>query len=111
LPSAPTSATAPTGWTATIISQGSIQFVASSSAFDITAGNSLGGFSYQAAFTPAQLAAAPNSAESDAYSGALFSDSGNIFNVTTVPEPATPALLAVGAVTLLVVGHRKIRSA
>ena len=60
LPGVPTSAAAPAGWTATI-SGDSIQFVASSPANDITAGSSLSGFSYQAAFSPAQLAAAANS--------------------------------------------------
>jgi len=75
------------------------------------AGSSLSGFSYQATFTPAQLASAPNSGVSDAYSGGLFSDSGNIFTVAAVPEPTTPALLAIGALTLAVVGRRKILAA
>ena len=110
LPSSPTSASAPAGWTANI-SGDSVQFVATSSASDITAGNSLSGFSYQAAFTPAQLAAASNSGESDAYTAGLFSDSGNIFTVTTaVPEPGTTALLVVGAASLCVVGWRKIQT-
>jgi len=112
LPGTPASASAPAGWTAHI-SGASVQFVATSSAFDITAGNSLSGFSYQAAFTPTQLAAAANSGESDAYSAGLFSDSGNIFTVeaAAVPEPATPALLILGAAVLVVVGQRKILAA
>jgi hypothetical protein len=88
-----------------------VQFVADSSAFDIAPGSSLSGFSYQAAFSPGQLAAAPNSGVSDAYSGGLFSDSGNIFTVETVPEPATPALLAAGAAVLFAAGWRKIQTA
>jgi hypothetical protein len=95
LPGVPTGASAPTGWTATVSSQ-SVQFVASSPAYDIQPGHSLSGFSYTATFTPGQLLAAPNSGESDAYSGGLFSDNGVIFNV--VPEPSVLALLSVGLV-------------
>src|ERR1039457_3973551 len=73
LPGVPTGAFAPAGWTASI-SGNSIQFVANSPANDILPGQSLPGFSYQAVFSPAQLAAAPNSGRSDAYSGGLFSD-------------------------------------
>lgn len=80
LPGTPTSASAPAGWTATIFGN-SVQFVATSAADDIAAGSSLSGFSYQAAFSPAQLEAAPNSGVSVAYSGGLFSDSGNTFTV------------------------------
>src|ERR1039457_6431171 len=82
LPGVPTIAAAPAGWTASI--QGdSIQFVANSPANDILPGQSLPGFSYQAVFSPAQLAAAPNSGRSDAYSGGLFSDAGNIDRKST----------------------------
>ena len=89
LPSTPTSASAPVGWTATISST-SIQYVANSAANDITAGHSLSGFGYQATFSPSQLAAAPNSGESVAYSAGLFSDTGNTFTVqAAVPEPST----------------------
>jgi hypothetical protein len=97
LPGTPTGASAPAGWTATV-SGNSVQFVANAPANYITAGNSLSGFSYTATFTPAQLAAAPNSGESVAYSAGLFSDAGNTFTVTTVsvPEPATLALLGAG---------------
>lgn len=92
LPSAPTTASAPSGWTATI-STTSIQFVAGSAANYITAGSTLSGFSYTATFSPAQLAAMANSGESVAYHAGLFSDSpGNTFTVQAVPEPS-PALL------------------
>jgi hypothetical protein len=95
LPSSPSGASAPLGWTATV-SGNSVQFVASSATYDIAAGASLGGFSYTAAFTPAQLAAAPNSGESVAYSAGLFSDAGNTFTVVAVPEPSALALLGAG---------------
>jgi hypothetical protein len=106
LPASPTSASAPTGWTANVVSD-SIQFVATSSVYDIAAGHSLSGFGYTASFSPAQLAAAPNSAESVSYSGGLFSDGGFTFDVTTVPEPATFPLLVAGAIALWLVGGRR----
>ena len=111
LPGVPTSASAPPGWTATI-SGHSVQFVANSPANDITAGSSLSGFSYQAAFSPAQLAAAANSGVSVAYSGGLFSDAGYTFTVqlATVPEPSMFALLICGATGLCLVGRRWLRA-
>ena len=111
LPGTPTSASAPAGWTATVFNN-SVQFVANSPANAITAGQSLSGFSYQATFSPAQLAAAPNSGESDAYSGALFSDAGNIFVVTVqpVPEPSGQVLL-LASVPILWLIRRKLRTA
>jgi hypothetical protein len=110
LPGTPTSASAPAGWTATIFNN-SVQFVASSPANDIAAGQSLSGFGYQATFSPAQLAAAANSGESDAYSAGLFSDAGNIFVVQAVPEPSGQMLLLAGATTLLLIHRRKLRTA
>jgi hypothetical protein len=108
LPSAPTTAFAPAGWTPNISSD-SVQFVANSASFDIAAGSTLAGFGYTATFTPAQLAAAPNSGEAVAYSGALFSDNpGKTFTVTPAPEPSTLALLAVGAAVLGLAGRRKL---
>jgi hypothetical protein len=102
LPGVPTSALAPAGWTATISSD-SVQYVASSSANDIPIGGSLSGFGYHAAFSPAQLAAAPNSGLSVAYSAGLFSDGGVTFTVATVPEPSTLVLLLGGAAGLFLV--------
>ncbi len=107
LPGTPTSAGAPTGWTASIVNN-SVQFVASSPTFDILAGQSLSGFDYQATFTPAQLAAAPNSGESVAYSGGLFSDGGNTFTVSAVPEPSSWVLLVSGVAGLCLLGRRKL---
>ena len=112
LPGVPTSASAPAGWTATVSSD-SVQFVATSSANYITAGQSLSGFSYQAAFSPAQLAAAPNSGLSVAYHAGLFSDTpGNTFTVqpVTAPEPSTLTLLIAGATGLYLVGRRRLQA-
>jgi hypothetical protein len=107
LPGSPTSASAPAGWSANVAGD-SVQFVASSAANDIVAGQSLSGFSYQAAFSPAQLAAAPNSGVSDAYHGGLFSDSGQIFTVQAAPEPSGPMLLVSGAAIFWLIHRRKI---
>ena len=109
LPGTPTSASAPAGWTANVNGD-SVQFIASSSADYITAGHSLSGFSYDATFTPAQLAAAPNSGESDAYSAGLFSDAGDIFTVQAVPEPSLVSFLGAGFLAPAFAGHRKLRT-
>ncbi len=105
LPGTPTSASAPAGWTATI-SGNSVQYVANSSAFDILPGHSLSGFGYAASFSPAQLAAAPNSGVSVAYSGGLFSDAGYTFTVQMVPEPALPLWLVAVAAGGWLLGRR-----
>ena len=109
LPSGPTSASAPTGWTASIVGN-SIQYVASSSADDILAGNSLSGFGYVATFSPAQLAAAPNSGESVAYSGALTGGS-DTFTVQAVPEPSAYALVLSGVMAVWLVRRQTPRTA
>jgi hypothetical protein len=111
LPGPPTQASVPAGWTANI-SGHSIQFVANSPANDILPGQSLSGFGYQANFTPTQLAAAPHSGDSVAYSGGLFSDVGSYFTVVqTVPEPSALMLLIFGTTGLWLVGQRKLRAA
>jgi hypothetical protein len=111
LPGTPTIASAPAGWTATIFNN-SVQYVANSAANDITAGQSLSGFGYQATFSPAQLAAAANSGESVAYSAGLFSDGGDTFTVTVqpVPEPNGQMLL-LASVPILWLIRRKLRTA
>ena len=108
LPGVPTSALAPVGWTPTVFNN-SIQFVANSPADDIAAGSSLSGFSYQATFTPAQLALAPNSGVSVAYGGGLFHDAGNTFTVQieAVPEPSALALLSLGAAACALVRRHR----
>jgi hypothetical protein len=108
LPGTPTSASAPTGWSATV-SGNSVQYVASSSLYDIQAGQTLSGFGYQASFSPATLAATPNSGKSDAYTGALFSDNGVIFTVQAVPEPSSLALLGAGVLGLALAGRQQLR--
>lgn len=112
LPSTPTGASAPAGWTASIVAN-SIQYVADSPANDIAAGQSLSGFSYQATFSPAQLAAAANSGESVAYSGGIQSDAGNTFTVTVqpVPEPSGRLLLFFAVAILWLIRGRQLRTA
>jgi hypothetical protein len=112
LPGTPTSASAPAGWSATVFAN-SVQYVANSPANDIAAGQSLSGFSYQATFSPAELAAAANSGESVAYSGVLFSDGGDTFTVTvqSVPEPNGQLLLLSGVAILWLIRRRKLQPA
>jgi hypothetical protein len=110
LPGVPTSAFAPVGWTAAI-SGNSVQFIANSAGNDILAGQTLSGFGYQANFTPAQLAAAPNGGVSVAYSGGLFSDAGQTFTVQPVPEPSAPMFLLSGATAFWLMRRRSLRAA
>jgi hypothetical protein len=94
LPGVPTSASAPTGWTA-LISNNSIEFYASSPSYYIQPGHSLSGFSYMANYSPATLAGDPAAAYSYAYSAGIESDPGAFFSVVTVvPEPSAAALFA-----------------
>jgi PEP-CTERM motif len=106
LPGTPTSASAPSGWTANV-SGHSVQFMASSAANDIMPGQTLSGFSYQATFTPAELAAAANSGTSVAYSGGLFSDAGYTFTVQAVPEPSAITLLLTGSAGVFLARRRR----
>jgi hypothetical protein len=108
LPGMPTGASAPAGWTANV-SGDSVQYTANSSANYIQPGQSLSGFGYTAAFSPAQLAAAPNSGDSDAYTAGLFSDAGVIFTVQAVPEPSAMSFLGAGVLVLVSAGRRKLR--
>jgi hypothetical protein len=109
LPGVPTSASTPAGWTATITAN-SVKYVADSSTNDIAAGQSLSGFGYQATFSPTQLAAATNSGLAVAYSGGLFSDSGNTFTVQAVPEPSGQMLLLSGMIAVWLI-RRKLQTA
>jgi len=108
LPSAPTSVSAPAGWTATP-SFNSIQFAASSAANYIAPGGSLSGFGFTATFSPAQLAAAPNSGRSFAYKAGIEGDPGNGFTVLPVqaPEPSSLMLIS-GAAGVFLVWRRKV---
>lgn len=107
LPGTPTSASAPAGWTHSIVAN-SIEFVASSAANDIPIGGSLSGFSYTATFSPATLAGTLNSGLSDAYAAGIETDAGYVFTVqtATVPEPSVLTLLICGATGLFLFGRR-----
>jgi hypothetical protein len=110
LPGTPTGASAPAGWSATIVAN-SIQYVANSPADDIAAGQTLSGFSYQATFSPTELAGTANSEKSVAYSGGLFSDGGDTFFVQPVPEPSGQLLLLSGMAILWLVRRSKLQPA
>jgi hypothetical protein len=74
----------------------SIQYSSGSAATDIAPGTSAS-FSFVASFSPAQLAAAPDSGLTVAYAGAVDASTPNeTFTVTEgVPEPSTTSLLAI----------------
>lgn len=109
LPTSPTSVTAPTGWTGTIMGGGpgdgfSIEFTTSTA--PLNPGNSLN-FQFQSADTPTQLAG--NSpffsttpvGTSYVYEGAPFLSAGGPFVVQSVPEPSSLALLLLGGIALV----------
>jgi hypothetical protein len=104
----PTSVSEPTGWSGTT-SNGGIQWTANSAAFDVTPGNTLAGFGFQSAESPALIDGNSPSfpgtptMTSVAYEGGLFSDGGTTFafTPTAVPEPTTLVLLTPTALMLL----------
>jgi hypothetical protein len=102
LPSDPSSAAGPTGWSAGIVAN-SIQYSSGSTATDIAPGTSKT-FSYVASFSPAQLAATPNSGITYAYAGAVDASTPfEAFTVTeVVPEPSATSLLAIPLVGWLI---------
>jgi hypothetical protein len=102
LPSTPTSASAPLGWTATV-SANSVQYT-----YYIQPGQSLSGFGYQATFSPAQLAATPNSGVSVAYAAGLLLDAGDTFTVQAVPEPNSMGFLGTGVLGLSIARRWRI---
>ena len=108
LPTTPSSASAPSGWTY-LIQGPSIQFAASSSANDLAPGNSIQ-FQYVASFSPSQLTG--DAGYSYVYSGGIESDPGAFVNIQTVPapEPSSLMLTAAGLLALAFAGHRKLRT-
>ena len=110
---APLTKTSPTGWTANQTGGGAgdgfaIQWVANSSAFYLTPGNSLT-FEFTSTETPAQLSGkspffpAISEGTTVVYSAGPFSDAGTTFAVTAaaVPEPSSLALTLLGGLALV----------
>ena len=94
LPSTPSGATAPAGWSASVDGN-SIQY--SSSGTPLAPLQSIQ-FHYNASFTPAQLTG--NAGYSYVYSGGIEGDAGAFVNIQTVPEPVSLGFLAVGGLGL-----------
>jgi len=108
LPADPNSATAPAGWTASVVAN-SIQFAGGT----LAPGASIN-FNYVATFAPSTLTG--TAGFSYVYHTGLDSspsDSGSFVNVQTVtpvPEPSSVGLFAVGSLGLLAAGWRKFRT-
>ena len=119
LPSNPSSASGPAGWTATPFPSGgtsSIQFVASAPADYIAPGSSLT-FQFVSTDSPTTLAgnAVPTYPTTPigttvAYGAGLFSSPEETFVVVSVPEPSTLALAMAGTFGLWVAGWRRGRA-
>jgi hypothetical protein len=116
LPTVPSSAHAPAGWTDSIVGD-SIQFIASSSANYIAPGSSLGGFGFTSTDTPAAIGgnapAYPGTpvGTTVAYAAGLFSLPSETFVFTSVvPEPSAMSLLLAGSLGVLAGGWRKCRA-
>jgi len=113
LPSTPSSETAPTGWSVSVQGSYSIEYAASSSAYDLAPGSSLN-FQFASTDTPAALAGnSPHDPSypvgtSFLYEGAAFSDAGYEFVVQSVPEPSSLGLLTAGLLGLALAGRRKL---
>jgi hypothetical protein len=116
LPTPPSSVMAPVGWIASVFNSGgasSIQFMASSSLYDINPGSSLT-FSFVSTDSPATLAgnAAPTYPTTPigttvAYAAGFFSSPEQTFVVNSVPEPSTLALAMAGSLGLWIAGKRR----
>ena len=107
LPADPNSATAPAGWTASVVAN-SIQY----SGGTLAPGASIN-FQYMATFAPSALTGFAGF--SYVYHTGLDSspsDGGSFLNVQTVaaPEPSSTSLFVAGALGLLAAGWRKFRT-
>lgn len=110
LPGVPTGASAPAGWQA-MVTNNSIEFFATSSSSYIQPGQTLSGFSYTAAFSPATLAGDTLAAYSYAYVAGIEGDPGAFFSVTTVvPEPSAAALFVMSTLGLGLARWRRLRA-
>jgi hypothetical protein len=109
MPSAPTLVDVPTGWTDTVTHAGAgdgfaIQWVAGSTAA-LTPGSTLN-FIFDSTATPATMAGDSSFfptfpiGTSFVYNGAPFSDAGFQFDVASLPEPSTWALLLPGGLAV-----------
>jgi hypothetical protein len=108
--STPTAITSPAGWTSNETPGGggnAIQWIASSTAFDVPIGGSLSGFGFTSPDSNVEgistVDAGIPTQTTVAYDAGLFSDNGTtfVFAATAVPEPTTLALLAPAALMLL----------
>jgi len=106
LPSAPTSASAPTGWAASVEAN-SIQYYLTSGT-PLGPGNSIQ-FQYVASFSPAQLTG--DAGYSYVYSGGIEADAGAFVNIQTVaaPEPSLLGVLTASFLSLALVSRWKPR--
>jgi hypothetical protein len=109
LPTAPTSPLGLTGWSGTVVTAlggSSIEFVASSLAYYLGAGQSTT-FTFTSMDSPATLAgnspvhATFPTGSSWLYQAGLFSDAGAEIIVQSVPEPSLLGLLSVGSLALV----------
>lgn len=108
MPTAPSGIDSPTGWTAKVTHAGAadgyaIQWKAATPASLLAPGQSLSGFTFESATSPeAMMGDSPffpgvPVTTTFVYQGAPFSDAGVKFEVSSVPEPSSLALMGLGA--------------
>jgi hypothetical protein len=110
LPGTPTDISGTDGWSGSAVAN-SIQYVDGVDG-PLSSGQSVN-LSYEASFSPGQLAAAVNSGLSVAYEDGIESSPGtsDFSVVTAVPEPSSVALFAAGCFGAILVGSRKSQKA
>lgn len=106
LPGTPDSASAPTGWSASVVAN-SIEFTGNPGVF-LAPGQSIQ-FNYVASFAPSDLTG--NTGLSYVYTGGIEGDPGALVDVAAVPapEPSSLSLLTAGFLGLAFAGRRKLR--